>query len=211
MLRSRTARDATSTRVVLRSPTADDRREYVALRRRSRGLLLPWEPHTQRGGLPSPAKVFDRLLLTANTETSVRFLIIERASGLIAGQVSINQIFRGPFKNALLGYWLGEGWTGKGYMTEALALAVAHAFGVLGPPPCRSQYRSYQRPVDCTGEAAGLPAGRVWRSGIFRSQAGTRDHVHWALTAEEWPTKGAKAVLAAAGRAPANRQRPRTT
>jgi ribosomal-protein-alanine N-acetyltransferase len=196
--------------VVLRSPTIDDRSEYVSLRRRSRALLLPWEPHTPRGGLPAPAKVFERLLLTASTETSVRFLIIERSSGRIAGQVSINQIFRGPFNNALLGYWLGEGWTGKGYMTEALALAVEHAFGTLGLHRVEANIIPSNAPSMALVKRLGFRREGVAKR--YLQIAGKyQDHVHWALTSEEWPTRGAKAVLGGRKAARSTRQRPRTT
>jgi ribosomal-protein-alanine N-acetyltransferase len=37
----------------------------------------------------------------------------------------------GPLQQAFLGYWIGQPFAGKGYMTEALQLVLAHAFGEL--------------------------------------------------------------------------------
>lgn len=181
-------------RILLRSPMPSDRAEYVALRRRSAAVLGPWEPHTPRGALPSPAKVFERLLESAHTESSRRLLICEVSTSAIVGQVSLNQIFRGPFNNAILGYWLGEGSHGKGYMTEALALAVEHAFGTL------KLHR-----VEANIIPSNVPSiSLVKRLGFRREGTARRylqiagryeDHVHWALTSEEWPTAAARRIL----------------
>lgn len=37
-----------------------------------------------------------------------------------------------------LGYWLGEPWHGRGFMTEAVAAVLAHAFDARGVPAVRS-------------------------------------------------------------------------
>lgn len=44
----------------------------------------------------------------------------------------MNEIVRGPAQSAYLGYWVGAPYTRRGYMTEALPLALSHAFLALG-------------------------------------------------------------------------------
>ncbi|MDG2284157.1 MAG: GNAT family N-acetyltransferase [Alphaproteobacteria bacterium] len=58
-----------------------------------------------------------------------RRAIILRGSGDVIGLIDLRLIdgARGSF-----GYWLAKAHWGKGYMSEALGLLVAHAFGVLG-------------------------------------------------------------------------------
>jgi [ribosomal protein S5]-alanine N-acetyltransferase len=48
------------------------------------------------------------------------------------GKINLNEIVRGPAQSAYLGYWIGAPYAKQGYMTEALPLALSHAFQVLG-------------------------------------------------------------------------------
>ena len=48
--------------------------------------------------------------------------------GLLIGSVSLSQISRGPFQNAMLGYAIDAAHEGRGLMREALQAVVAHAF-----------------------------------------------------------------------------------
>ena len=96
-----------------------------------------------------------------------------------------NEIVRGPAQSAFLGYWIGARYARQGYMTEALQLALRHAFRVL---------RLHRV------EANIMPANRasialVRRAGFQREGYSTRylkiagrwaDHERWALTVEDW-------------------------
>lgn len=114
-------------RVSLRFPSAGDRDEFVALRQSSREHLEKWEP-IMPGTDPFGAGCFDRELECHNTDREQRWLIIENTTGKIAGRITLGNIERGPFNNGRFGYWIGSGFEGKGYMHEALSLAVNHAF-----------------------------------------------------------------------------------
>lgn len=115
---------AVGQRVLLRHPTEPDRAAFVALRRASRAHLERWEPIPPSGlDLYSPA-AFDRELEMNDTEREQRWLVIERATNAIA----LTNIERGPFQNGRFGYWIGAPFANKGLMTQALTLAVAHAF-----------------------------------------------------------------------------------
>jgi ribosomal-protein-alanine N-acetyltransferase len=56
----------------------------------------------------------------------------EDEDGEIVGDVSFSNILRGGFLSCFLGYNLSESQQGKGYMTEALQGAIAHAFTTMG-------------------------------------------------------------------------------
>lgn len=115
-------------RVSLRYPTINDRDEFVALRRASREHLEPWEPIPPSGlDLYSP-EAFDNELETHNTAESQRWLICINDTGAIAGRIALGNIERGPFQNGRFGYWIGSAYAGQGLMSEALSLAVEHAF-----------------------------------------------------------------------------------
>jgi ribosomal-protein-alanine N-acetyltransferase len=114
-------------RVLIRHLSDADRDAFVALRRASRAHLEPWEPIPPSGLDLYSAEAFDRELATTNTDREQRFLIIERETNALVGRIAMTSIERGPFQNGRFGYWLGAGFEGKGYMTEALTLVVEHS------------------------------------------------------------------------------------
>lgn len=174
--------------MLIRSPKASDRSAFISLRKRSLKFLVPWEPFTRGGNVPAPGRMFGKLLKTANTPTSRRFFVVLRATGELMGQVSFNQIFRGPFQSAIVGYWIGGEYAGKGYMTEALSLALAKAFGPMklhrveaNLMPRNAASRGLARAVGMRFE--GLALGYLQIAGTWE------DHEHWAITAEEWQAR----------------------
>ena len=102
---------------------------------RNRAHLAPWSP-PQAKELESEEGCRARLLKSnaeaeAGTALRLHLVSLEEPAGEILGHASLSQIFRGPFLNAYLGYAIGREWEGRGLMTEALRLLVAHAFGPL--------------------------------------------------------------------------------
>jgi ribosomal-protein-alanine N-acetyltransferase len=63
--------------------------------------------------------------------TQVALLACRRDDGRIVGIFTLMEIVRGSFQCAYLGYWAGAPFAGRGYMSEALRLALRHAFGPL--------------------------------------------------------------------------------
>ena len=51
--------------------------------------------------------------------------------GEVVGRINLNNIVRGPFQSASMGYWLDEQATGRGLATMAAGELVALAFGNL--------------------------------------------------------------------------------
>lgn len=50
----------------------------------------------------------------------------------VIGQVTVSQIFRGPFQSCMLGYGIDGDHEGKGMMYEAVSITLDHLFGTLG-------------------------------------------------------------------------------
>lgn len=177
---------AQGTKVFLRYPTGGDMAEWVKVREQSEAFLTKWDPTPLGEDYPRPAEeMFYRLMDTADTEHSQRFLICDMAAGRIMGQVSLNQIFRGPFWNCTTGYWIGEEFARRGYMTEALRLCLALAFERLNLHrveaniiPRNEASRALAKRVGMRYEGTALRYLRI--NGVWE------DHEHWAMTAEEW-------------------------
>ncbi len=112
-------------RVLLRPPTSADQREFLALARASRKLHRPWVYP------PETAAAFRSYLRWSRAKTFRGLLAVRREDGAIVGAFKLSQIFHGDFRNAYLGYWVGAPFAGQGYMTEAMALLLSHAFRTL--------------------------------------------------------------------------------
>ena len=92
--------------VLLRRPGEEDRDEFVALRHASADFLRPWEPRPARGLDPHGGPAFAAFLEGSHTERRERLLLCRERDGAILGGVNINEIVRGPFQSAYLGYWI---------------------------------------------------------------------------------------------------------
>ena len=113
-------------RVMLRRVMRSDRNEFLALMRASAALHDPWisPPRTELS--------FDHYLARVQREDHVGLLICLRSNQQIVGTININNIIRGSFLSASLGYYVGSEFAGKGYMYEGLQQAKIYACQELG-------------------------------------------------------------------------------
>jgi len=109
-------------RLYLRFPTIKDLEEVIALNRASvslhHGLVSP----------PIQPEQFHGYLKSSRREDFRCFLACRIEDHAIVGTVNLSQIFMGGFQSAYLGYYVGEPFAGRGYMTEAVKLALRYAF-----------------------------------------------------------------------------------
>lgn len=184
---SRGLRSAVETgqRVFLRHPAADDVDEFQALRLASRRFLAPWEATPPDGSDSFTPAYFERVLNTSNSDLNQRFLVCSVESGEIMGAMSVGNIVRGSFQSCYVGYWIGQRYAGHGYMTEALALALRHAFAALklhrveaNIVPENVASKALVRKLGFRQEGLALR--------YLRINGRWRDHEHWAMTIEDW-------------------------
>lgn len=166
-------------RVFLRPPASRDRDEFIALNRASarlhRGLVSP----------PTQPEEFNAFLKRCRRADCVCLLICRVADGAIVGSINLSQIFRGGFQNAYLGYYVGEGHSGQGHMTEAIHLMIRHAFENLK----LHRLEANIQPGNVASIAMVKRAGFV-REGYSRRYLKIcgrwRDHERWAIIADDW-------------------------
>ncbi len=95
--------------------------------------LAPWDPLREDDFFTSDwqeAHVATSLV-EADAGRSARFVLVDDAEHTIVGRVNVNNIVRGAFWSADLGYWIDGALSGRGLMTRAVAAARAHAASVL--------------------------------------------------------------------------------
>lgn len=112
-------------RTYLRAPTLADRREFLALVRRSRKLHRPWV------SAPSTPKQFRAYVERTGRPDCAAFLACEIEGDAIVGVINISNIVHGNFHSGYLGYYVFAGFERKGLMTEALRAVVRLAFAKL--------------------------------------------------------------------------------
>jgi ribosomal-protein-alanine N-acetyltransferase len=178
-------------RVFLRRPTARDRDAYLGLRRRSAAFLRSWEPAPSRGR--TEIERFSDWLRSGRGGRHEKLLICRLDDGISLGAVNVNEIVRGPAQSAFLGYWIGAPYARQGYMTEALRLALRHAFTTLGLHRVEANIMPVNRASIALVKRAGFR--REGFSARYLKIAGRwADHERWALTIEDWAgTQGRRA------------------
>jgi [ribosomal protein S5]-alanine N-acetyltransferase len=116
--------------VYLRASEMRDFAQWAALREQSRAFLTPWEPAWPVDDL---TRASFRYRVRRHAEELARdegysFFIFRDQDDTLLGGLSFGHVRRGVSQSATLGYWMGEPYAGKGYMTAAVRAAVAYAF-----------------------------------------------------------------------------------
>ncbi|MFT3975101.1 MAG: GNAT family protein [Amaricoccus sp.] len=120
-------------RLSLRLPEIGDHAAWSLLRRNGEAFLRPWEPtwstdHFSRRSFRN--RVYWAWRAREEGKALALFLI-RRGDRQLIGAITLDNIRRGPSQSAQVGYWVGPAHARQGYMREALAALVSHAFGEL--------------------------------------------------------------------------------
>jgi len=123
--------------VILRMGDPSDWRHWRAIREMSRSFLEPWEPSWPHNALDY--NFFCGLLRRSWRDwrqgNAYAFMIFRRTEegkvGALVGGIALNDIQRGIAQKGTLGYWIGQPYAQKGYMTEAAGLVCDFAFQTL--------------------------------------------------------------------------------
>jgi ribosomal-protein-alanine N-acetyltransferase len=171
-----------SEKVFLRPPIADDFEELVLLYKSSR------EFHRGLVQTPITPTAFEKYLAQSQLEANEYFLICRNEDAAVAGSINLSQIFRGNFKNAYLGYYLGEKFARQGFMTEALNILLRFAFKNLK----LHRIEANVQPQNLSSIAV-LKRANFTKEGFspkyLKVGGRWRDHERWAIIVEDWREK----------------------
>lgn len=166
-------------RTYIRKPKPEDAEEYIALMRESVRFHRPWvEPATDR-------KSYSEYLARIGQENRMGFFICLTDSDRIAGVVNLNEIVRGAFMSAYLGYWIGAPYEGQGIMREGLSLVIGHAFDELDLHRLEANIQPENRKSIELVKRLGFTREGFSRK-YLKIAGDWRDHERWAILREDW-------------------------
>ena len=123
-------------------------------------------------------------LVNAQNDTGYSFGIFLNESEHLIGRVNLSSVFRGPWQNANIGYYLDKGHTGKGYATEAVKLTVHCAFHHLKLHRVQGAVMPRNTPSIRVLEKAGFRYEGLARNYLHIHDV-WEDHNIYAITCEE--------------------------
>jgi len=98
----------------------------------NREFLAPYEPEREEAYATAghQAGVLAHALAEHEAGRCAPFVVLH--DGELVGRITVNDVVRGPFQSAHLGYFVAESVNGRGVATDAVAQVLALAFGDLG-------------------------------------------------------------------------------
>ena len=177
----------TTRRLVLRQPVADDWSAWAQLRGESREFLRPWEPTWPRDALTRAA--FRRRLRGQARDREAgagySFFVFRSEDDALMGGVTLGDVRRGVAQAATLGYWIGQRFARKGYMTEAVDAVAAHVFDDLALHRLEAACLPVNEPSRRLLESLGFKLEGLAHS-YLKIDGAWRDHLLFALIDSDW-------------------------
>lgn len=185
--------------VTLRPPRMRDAAAWSEQRMRNEQWLTPWEPSSpmswEQRHAPAAWRPMARALRRGAAAGALLPFMIEYG-GRLVGQISVSGVTHGVLRCASVGYWVDAQAAGRGIAPTALALTIDH---------CMTAVRLHRLEVAIRPEnAASLRVAQklgLRREGYFERYldigGAWRDHVIFAITAEELAGGSALSRLAA--------------
>ena len=175
--------------VELRPVRVGDARMWREIRVRNAPWLRPWEPTNPetplyRSSLGPYIAMVRAMRREARQGQAIPWVVT--FGGEFVGQLTIGSITWGSARSGQVGYWIDEAYAGRGIIPTTLAMAVDHCFSVVGlhrlEASIRPENHASRRVVEKLGfREEGVRVRQLHINGAWR------DHVCYALTAEEVP------------------------
>lgn len=164
---------APAARVYLRRVRSGDRRELIERVVEGRALLEPWI------SAPMSPREFRHYLRRTQQEDHEGLLVCRLDTDEIAGVINLNNIVRGSFLSATLGYYAMSRHAGQGYMQEGLELVKNRAFRELGLHRIEANIQpTNRRSINLVKRCGFVREG--FSRDFLHIEGAWRDHERWA-------------------------------
>jgi ribosomal-protein-alanine N-acetyltransferase len=175
--------------VMVRPLRRRDGAEWRRLRLRDRERIERWDvtsPATweERHSTTAWRQHYALLMRSARRGGCLPFAVA--VDGRFVGQVTLGGIARGALCSGWVGYWVSSDVAGRGVGTAAVALTVAHALGPVGLHRVDATIAPENAASRSVAEHLGMRQEGLLRR-YLDIHGAWRDHVLYALTAEEMP------------------------
>jgi ribosomal-protein-alanine N-acetyltransferase len=173
-------------RVHLRLPRRSDQQAFVSAARASRRLHSGW---VQAPETPAAYVAYvERYAFRGRSPRHAGFLVVRNDDGALAGVINFSEIVRGAFHSAYVGYYAFVQLAGDGYMTEGFALALDFAFRRLALHRVEANVQPANRRSIALVSRLGFEREGYSRRYV-KISGRWRDHVRFAMLAEDWRTR----------------------
>lgn len=164
--------------LLLRELTLEDEAAFLAAMERSRALHYPWVR------VPLTHDEFVSCVRRYQQPNQKSFLVCKK-TGEIVGVFNINEIVRGLFQSAYLGFYVAADYAGQGLMSLGLKLILEKAFHELELHRLEANIQPENSKSIYLVKANGFrKEGFSLR--YLKINDAWRDHERWAMTSEEW-------------------------
>ncbi|GGZ00583.1 N-acetyltransferase [Streptomyces nitrosporeus] len=177
--------------ITLRPIRLRDQSAWREVNRRNRDWLRPWEatvpppaPGAPAARRPTYRQMIRHLRSEARAGRMLPFAI--EYQGRLVGQLTVAGITWGSMCSGHVGYWVDRAVAGRGVVPTAVALAVDHCFRTVGLHRVEVCIRPENMPSRRVVEKLGFRAEGL-RPRYLHIDGAWRDHLVFALTAEEVP------------------------
>lgn len=164
--------------ISIRDLKIEDKDEFISAMQRSKFLHHPWVQ------APSNTKEFLDYFHRQQQQNQKSYLAYNEMDHIV-GVFNINEIVRGCFQSAYLGFYVVADFSNKGYMSSGLNLVLEKAFNEL------KLHR-----LEANIQPENIPSIRLVRNNGFRYEGFSprylkindewRDHERWAITLEDY-------------------------
>lgn len=174
--------------VRLRPIRRRDARAWREVRNRNRGWLRPWEATVPPGTPIVQAATFTQLVRYLRAEAVAGRMLpyVVEYEGQLVGQLTVAGIMWGSLCSAHVGYWIDQAVAGRGVIPTAVALVTDHCFRTVGLHRIEINVRPDNTASRRVAQKLGFREEGL-RTAYLHIDGGWRDHVSYALTAEEVP------------------------
>ena len=172
--------------VGLRPLRQRDAAEWRAVRLRNADWLRQWEatsPDPERDAAPTYSAMVRRLKAEAREGRTMPFVVTYE--GRLVGQLTVGGISWGSLRSAYVGYWVDQAVAGRGIIPTAVAMATDHCLEA-GLHRIEINIRPENAASRRVVEKLGFRLEGM-RPRYLHIDGDWRDHLSFALTAEELP------------------------
>ena len=172
-------------RVYLEAASRKREGEFLERVKASLTLHKPWltAPHT--------AEHFRDLVARSRKSSQMSFFVCLIETGELTGVINLNEIVRGLFQSAYLGYYAFLPFAGEGYMTEGLSLVLDQAFGPLGLNRLEANVQPRNKRSSRLVSRLGFRL-EGFSPNYLKINGRWRDHERWAVLAQEWNSRSVR-------------------